>query len=160
MLTIKRYPGATKFTVYTSKCHGTQMFAICFISFGIGVTAMAFETSPRLIVFLAQLIFILSMYEIISGVNHESFLVVKGLGIQTNCHSIVPWKSSSKLIPLSSIREIFINEGFRRYGVVYYMGIIVEHEPMIHVVFPTLLPRKNVLIKVYTEVRKTLDESI
>ncbi|KAL2315933.1 Phosphatidylinositol N-acetylglucosaminyltransferase subunit gpi15 [Schizosaccharomyces pombe] len=151
MLTIKRYPGAIEFTVHTSKSYGTQMFALCFISFVIGATSLAIGRSPKIIITLVELSFLLSLFHIISGVNHESLLVIRDLGVQTNCHSIVPWKSSSKLIPLDSIRDIFINEGFRKFDVCYYMGIAIESETEIHVVFPTLLPRHDVLQKVYKE---------
>lgn len=208
MLTIKRYPGAIEFTVHTSKSYGTQMFALCFISFVIGATSLAIGRSPKIIITLVELSFLLSLFHIISGVNRmyplirmyflrsicewshivgnselclrctannasnffigfifffhleieltyilldESLLVIRDLGVQTNCHSIVPWKSSSKLIPLDSIRDIFINEGFRKFDVCYYMGIAIESETEIHVVFPTLLPRHDVLQKVYKE---------
>ncbi|EPY51126.1 pig-H [Schizosaccharomyces cryophilus OY26] len=158
MLTVKRYPGATEFIVHTSKGYGTQMFAVCFLSFSVGVTILAFEPSPRLLLWISGAIFILSLFQIISGVNHESLLVVRDLGVQTNCHSIVPWKSSSKLVPLDSVREIFIHEGFRKFDVCYYMGIAIDHEPQIHVVFPTLLPRRDVLQKIYSETLQLLKQ--
>lgn len=99
---------------------------------------------------------------------HESILVIKDVGIQLN--SRPRWKflatsDSDSFIPLANIMDLVIHEGFHGYGqVIFYMCILLQRkendgetdEDAIKVVFPGLLPRKDLLLRVWTQSRTVL----
>ena len=67
----------------------------------------------------------------------ESLLVVRSLGIQTS--SISPYylfPPTTRFIPTSQIRDLFIHEAFRGFEVRYYLAVVVDGEPEVVVVFP------------------------
>ena len=73
----------------------------------------------------------------------ESLLVIRSLGIQTS--SISPYylfPPTTRFIPTSQIRDLFIHEAFRGFEVRYYLAVVVDGEPEVVVVFPVsfLLP--------------------
>jgi len=70
----------------------------------------------------------------------ESLLTLRTLGIQTRSLSpsyLLP--STTRFIPTSQIRDIFIHEAFRGFEVRYYLAIVVEGEGEVVVVFPVSL---------------------
>lgn len=99
---------------------------------------------------------------------HESILVIKDVGIQLN--SRPRWKflatsDSNRFIPLANIMDLVIHEGFHGYGqVIFYMCILLKRKEnsaetddgAIKVVFPGLLPRKELLLNVWTQSRVVL----
>lgn len=71
------------------------------------------------------------------GYIEESLLVIRGLGVQTSTSSpSYLWTSSTRFIPTSSIQDIFIHEAFKGFEVRFYLGIVVEGEEDVVVVFP------------------------
>ncbi|KAI1438957.1 GPI-GlcNAc transferase complex, PIG-H component-domain-containing protein [Xylaria sp. CBS 124048] len=93
--------------------------------------------------------------------TEESLLVLRGLGIQTRSSrgssGWWPWPSSStRFIPTEKIRDVLINEAFRGFGVRYYLAVVVEGEPDVVVVFPSLLPCAAVVERVWRGVRECL----
>lgn len=71
------------------------------------------------------------------GYTEESLLVIRGLGVQTSTSSpSYLWTSSTRFIPTSSIQDIFIHEAFKGFEVRFYLGIVVEGEEDVVVVFP------------------------
>lgn len=67
----------------------------------------------------------------------ESLLALRTLGIQTRSVSpfyLVP--ATTRFIPTSQIRDIFVHEAFRGFEVRYYLAIVVEGEAEVVVVFP------------------------
>ena len=70
-------------------------------------------------------------------VAEESLLTLRTLGIQTS--SVAPYyllPATTRFIPTSQIRDIFVHEAFRGFEVRYYLAIVVEGEAKVVVVFP------------------------
>ncbi|KAK4569340.1 hypothetical protein LTR86_003102 [Recurvomyces mirabilis] len=89
----------------------------------------------------------------------ESLLVIRGLGVQTSTSSTsYLWTSSARFIPTTAIQDIFIHEAFKGFEVRFYLAIVVEGEEEVVVVFPNLLPRREVLEEVWRGTRACLYE--
>ena len=89
----------------------------------------------------------------------ESLLTLRTLGIQTSSSSatyLLP--SSTRFIPTSQIRDIFIHEAFLGFEVRYYLGVVVEGEEEVVVVFPKLLPGRAVVEEMWRGARWCLFE--
>ncbi|KAF3918730.1 hypothetical protein AA313_de0209567 [Arthrobotrys entomopaga] len=84
------------------------------------------------------------------GYTEESLLVLRGLGVQvTTSSSSYFVKANTRFIPTSTIQDIFIHEGFVGFEVRFYMAIVVRDESQVVVVFPKLLPRREILENVW-----------
>ncbi|KAH8670430.1 GPI-GlcNAc transferase complex, PIG-H component-domain-containing protein, partial [Tricladium varicosporioides] len=89
----------------------------------------------------------------------ESLLVLRGLGIQTSSSSSTYLSSATtRFIPTEKIQDILVNEAFRGFEVRYYLGVVVEGEREVVVVFPGLLPRREIVERVWRGVRGCLWE--
>lgn len=91
--------------------------------------------------------------------TEESLLTLRTLGIQTSTLSawyLLP--SSTRFIPTSQIRDIFIHEAFLGFEVRYYLAVVVEGEGEVVVVFPKLLPGRAVVEEVWRGARGCLYE--
>jgi phosphatidylinositol glycan class H protein len=89
----------------------------------------------------------------------ESLLVLRGLGIQTSSSSSTFLSgSTTRFIPTEKIQDILVNEAFRGFEVRYYLVAVVEGEESVVVVFPRLLPRRQIVETVWRGVRGCLFE--
>merc|ERR1711939_566430 len=80
----------------------------------------------------------------------ESLLVLQGLGIQTSTSSGYFFTApTTTFIPTAQIQDIVIHEAFKGLGVRFYLAVIVEGGTEVVVVFPTLLPRREILEEVW-----------
>ena len=85
--------------------------------------------------------------------------MLRGLGVQTSTTSSTYLQApTTRFIPTTSIQDIFIHEAFKGFEVRFYLMIVVEGEGEVVVVFPTLLPRRDVLEVVWRGVRGSLWE--
>ncbi|KAK3673344.1 hypothetical protein LTR78_006890 [Recurvomyces mirabilis] len=92
-------------------------------------------------------------------IRTESLLVIRGLGVQTSTSSpSYLWTSSARFIPTTAIQDILIHEAFKGFEVRFYLAIVVEGEEEVVVVFPNLLPRRDVLEEVWRGTRACLYE--
>lgn len=91
--------------------------------------------------------------------KRESLLVLRGLGVQTS-ESAGTYLSSAatRFIPTEKIRDILVNEAFRGFEVRYYLVVVVEGEDDVVVVFPGLLPRRQIVETVWRGARECLYE--
>lgn len=93
--------------------------------------------------------------------THESVLVIRGLGIQT---STTPASylvgATTRFIPTSMIQDVFIHEAFRGFEVRFYLAIIVKGEKEAVVVFPKLLPRRDILETVWRGTKMVLYQPV
>lgn len=87
----------------------------------------------------------------------ESLLALRSLGLQisTSSHSLFS-TPTTRFIPTSQIQDIFIHEAFIGFSVKFYLAVIVEGEEEAVVVFPKLLPRREVLEQVWRGARDVL----
>ncbi|EUC40491.1 hypothetical protein COCMIDRAFT_30591 [Bipolaris oryzae ATCC 44560] len=91
--------------------------------------------------------------------TEESLTVLRGLGVQTSTTSSTYLQTpTTRFIPTTNIQDIFIHEAFKGFEVRFYLMIVVEGEDEVVVVFPTLLPRREVLEVVWRGVRGGLWE--
>lgn len=102
-------------------------------------------------------------------VIEEKVLVVRGAGVQTSVvrglrftsgHT-VRLNASTSMLPRDAILDVFVNEAILRWKIVDYIAIathaptsLSEHGPVpygrtLHVIFPHLLPRLNMVEAVY-----------
>ncbi|OQO10131.1 hypothetical protein B0A48_04488 [Cryoendolithus antarcticus] len=89
----------------------------------------------------------------------DSLLVIQGLGLQTSTSSpTYLWSGTTRFIPTSQVQDVFLHEAFRGFEVVYYLSVVVEGEGEVVVVFPTVLPRREILEEVWRGVRSSLYE--
>ncbi|KAL2408582.1 hypothetical protein ABEF93_005204 [Exophiala dermatitidis] len=87
----------------------------------------------------------------------ESLLVLQGLGIQTSTSSRYFFMGpTTTFIPTTQIQDIVIHEAFKGLQVRFYLAVIVEGATEVVVVFPTLLPRRDILEEVWRGTRKCL----
>ncbi|GAB7326636.1 hypothetical protein MBLNU13_g10603t1 [Cladosporium sp. NU13] len=93
------------------------------------------------------------------GYTSESLLVVRGLGVQTaTAGSSFLWGGGTRFIAASAVQDIFIHEAFRGFEVRFYLCIVVEGEEGVVVVFPSTLPRREILEEVWRGARACLYE--
>ncbi|KAF7188074.1 Phosphatidylinositol N-acetylglucosaminyltransferase subunit gpi15 [Pseudocercospora fuligena] len=95
------------------------------------------------------------------GYTEESLLVIRGLGVQTTTSSnsyLWGGGGNTRFIPSSSIQDIWIHEAFKGFEVKFYLCIVIEGEEGVVVVFPTILPRREVLEQVWRGARACLYE--
>ena len=92
--------------------------------------------------------------------SSESLLVMRGLGVQTS-ESPGTYLASyaTRFIPTEKIQDIFVNEAFRGFEVRYYLVVVVEGEEDVVVVFPGLLPRRDIVETVWRGARECLYET-
>lgn len=134
------------------------------------------ETNSLLLNGVVVAILVLLMVLVYSRQEKEdSILIMNDVGIQLNSQS--GWKFSfngnkSHFIPISNIIDLVIHEGFHGYGqVVFYMcvltktknatpdniiGLALNNDKMIKIIFPQFLPRKDILMKVWKDSRRVL----
>lgn len=87
----------------------------------------------------------------------ESLLIIRGLGIQTSTSSSSYLSTpTTRFIPTAQVQDIFIHEAFIGFSVKFYLAVIVEGEEEAVVVFPKLLPRRDVLEEVWRGARGVL----
>ncbi|EHA23231.1 hypothetical protein ASPNIDRAFT_127901, partial [Aspergillus niger ATCC 1015] len=92
--------------------------------------------------------------------TEESLLVIRGLGIQTSTSSQTYLsKASTRFIPTTQIQDIVIHEAFKGFEVRFYLAVIVEGESEVVVVFPKLLPNRQILEEVWRGSRSCLYDS-
>jgi phosphatidylinositol N-acetylglucosaminyltransferase subunit H len=90
----------------------------------------------------------------------ESLLVLRGLGIQTSTSSTTYLgTASTRFIPTEKIQDILVNEAFRGFEVRYYLIVVVQGEDEVVVVFPRLLPGRDIVEKVWRGARRCLYET-
>jgi phosphatidylinositol N-acetylglucosaminyltransferase subunit H len=102
----------------------------------------------------------LAAYGIVRRIHtSESLLVLRGLGIQTSTSSTTYLgAASTRFIPTEKIQDILVNEAFRGFEVRYYLIVVVEGEDGVVVVFPRLLPGRNIAERVWRGARECLYE--
>jgi phosphatidylinositol glycan class H protein len=90
----------------------------------------------------------------------ETLLVLRGLGIQTasSAKTVLGGEGAARFIPTEKIRDVLINEAFRGFEVRYYLVVVVEGEENVVVVFPRLLPGRDIVEKVWRGARGCLYE--
>ncbi|RCK66200.1 Phosphatidylinositol N-acetylglucosaminyltransferase subunit gpi15 [Candida viswanathii] len=92
----------------------------------------------------------------------DSITVMKGIGIQLNSRKMWRFQSSNAFVPIDSMIDLVIHEGFHDYGqVIFYLCVLTKasgsaDENSITVVFPEFLPRKDILLTVWTLSRELL----
>ncbi|KAF2737445.1 hypothetical protein EJ04DRAFT_593065 [Polyplosphaeria fusca] len=91
------------------------------------------------------------------GYTEESLLVLSSLGLQTRTSAPSYLSTSTtRFIPSTSIQDIFIHEAFKGFEVRFYLAIVVKGEEDVVVVFPKLLPKREVLEEVWRGARACL----
>lgn len=84
-------------------------------------------------------------------------LVIRGLGIQLSTSSSSYLSTpSTRFIPTAQIQDIFIHEAFRGFEVRFYLAVIVKGEKEAVVIFPKLLPRRDILEEVWRGAKRVL----
>ncbi|KAF1983336.1 hypothetical protein K402DRAFT_396810 [Aulographum hederae CBS 113979] len=93
------------------------------------------------------------------GYTEESLLVLRGLGMQVSSSSAAYLSAPvTRFIPTTSIQDIFIHEAFKGFEVRFYLAIVVEGEEDTVVVFPNLLPKRQILEEVWRGAKACLYE--
>ncbi|KAJ5105970.1 hypothetical protein NUU61_003317 [Penicillium alfredii] len=91
------------------------------------------------------------------GYTEESLLVMRGFGIQTATSSSTYLSTAStRFIPTTQIQDIVIHEAFKGFEVRFYLAVIVEGQADVVVVFPQLLPKREILEEVWRGSRRCL----
>jgi len=124
----------------------------------LGILFTRISTSTPLILLLP--VSLLTLYLILLRIHtSESLLILRGLGIQTSTSSETYLSTATtRFIPTEKIQDIFVNEAFRGYEVRYYLVVVVEGEEDLVVVFPRLLPRREIVERVWRGARRCLYE--
>jgi hypothetical protein len=81
----------------------------------------------------------------LSGVQRQEVVAMRGVGVQVTNYSVTGAVVSRKFIDKDLIRSVFIHEGYFRHQAVFFLGIVVENEDRITVLFDETLPLLPVL---------------
>jgi len=109
--------------------------------------------------YTGMLLLSLAVRPVANTPTEESLTMLRGLGVQTSTTSSTYLQTpTTRFIPTTSIQDIFIHEAFKGFEVRFYLMIVVEGEGEVVVVFPKLLPRRDVLEVVWRGVRGSLWE--
>ncbi|KAI1813353.1 GPI-GlcNAc transferase complex, PIG-H component-domain-containing protein [Poronia punctata] len=92
--------------------------------------------------------------------TEESLLVLRGLGIQTSSSkgNMLSGAATTRFIPTEKIQDVLINEAFHGFGVRCCLVVVVDGERDVVVVFQKLLPRAEIVERVWKGVRECLYE--
>ncbi|KAJ2905151.1 hypothetical protein MKZ38_006228 [Zalerion maritima] len=90
----------------------------------------------------------------------EKLLVLRGLGIQTWSagRTVVGGGSNTRFIPTAKVRDVLVNEAFLGNEIRFYLIVVVEGEDDVVVVFPGILPHRDIVLEVWNGVRGCLWE--
>ncbi|KAG5366326.1 Phosphatidylinositol N-acetylglucosaminyltransferase subunit gpi15 [Yarrowia sp. B02] len=86
----------------------------------------------------------------------ESLFVVHGIGLQVYTSGNYYFMGQTTFLNLDSIIDLVIHEGFKGLEVIFFMAILVKDKDRTVVVFPDLLPRRQLLERVWRESRACL----
>ena len=90
-------------------------------------------------------------------VKEERLLLIPHVGIQTT--TVYTFHSTSHFVDSSLLKDLIIHEAISGWSIISFMAFIVSGEEKsgkrgrMHVVFPKLKPRRDVLVNVYKGVR-------
>ncbi|TGJ87258.1 hypothetical protein E0Z10_g1541 [Xylaria hypoxylon] len=124
---------------------------------GVLATHLASQSSPRFAVAACAI----ALYALTRRLyTEESLLVLRGLGIQTSSSkgNILAGRATTRFIPTAKIQDVLVNEAFLGFEARHYLVVVVDGEPDVVVVFPKLLPRAEVIERVWRGVRECLYE--
>lgn len=108
---------------------------------------------------------ILSIFVFFAQEPEDSLIVMRGIGAQLISKRLWAFQNSGKFLPLNSMIDLVIHEGFHDYGqVIFYLCFLTKSttemptkkEDAIKVVFKEYLPRKEILMQVWTMSRPLL----
>jgi len=107
------------------------------------------------------LVLVISAYNECTQVLWESVIVSRTTDIQLETHRGIfgrPLFVSRRVIPLSTLSDVIINEGLRRWDVRYYLAVLTtdSNGVQIQVAYENLLPRFPVLHKIYLDIHEML----
>ncbi|SEI33254.1 YALIA101S03e13938g1_1 [Yarrowia lipolytica] len=86
----------------------------------------------------------------------ESLFVVHGIGLQVYSSGGYYFMGQTTFLNLDSIIDLVIHEGFKGLEVIFFMTILVKDKDRTVVIFPDLLPRRELLERVWRESRTCL----
>ena len=81
----------------------------------------------------------------LSGIQRQEVLAMRGVGIQITSYTVTGGVRSRRFIDQDLVRSVFIHEAYFRHQAVFFLGIVVENEDHISVLFEDTLPRLPVL---------------
>lgn len=145
-------------TLYTTDWAPYLLSRLHHSPLGRATTTSAAALPPSLLLALGLALLYLATLRIHTT---ESLLVLRGLGIQTSSTGgsyLASWRAGTRFIPTEKIRDVLINEAFRGFAVRYYLVVVVDGEEDVVVVFPRLLPRRNIVERVWRGCRGCLWE--
>ncbi|EGG16506.1 putative glycosyltransferase [Cavenderia fasciculata] len=88
--------------------------------------------------------------------QEESMVIMRELGVQLTRKYYLKFFNKVEFIDKTKIQSIVINEGISRYSVTFYMAFIVEGKSKMILAFEDLIPRINILLKVYRGTRSLI----
>lgn len=94
---------------------------------------------------LAVSIFVL----LIDGSFKDSLLVMDSFGVQVSSNMLLYGQNKTRFIPRSEILDIVIQEAFMGAEVKFVLVVMVAGDDKLEVVFPNVLPRKDLLINAW-----------
>ncbi|KAF4576474.1 hypothetical protein EYR40_000713 [Pleurotus pulmonarius] len=103
------------------------------------------------------------IYNKCTQVLYESVIVMPSHGIQLETHRGIPplrLAVSRRFIPFSTLQDIFIHEGLKRWDVRFYLAALRDvgnGHLNIDVCFPNVLPYFPVLLLTYQGIQEMLD---
>ncbi|KAK9234967.1 GPI-GlcNAc transferase complex, PIG-H component-domain-containing protein [Lipomyces kononenkoae] len=90
--------------------------------------------------------------------TEESVLVLHNFGIQVSSTGRTRLSRTSQFIPLELIQDVVLNEGFRGFSVIYYLAVVVKGRGRLLVVFPNLLPPREILEEIWRDIRACMHQ--
>ncbi|EFA80321.1 putative glycosyltransferase [Heterostelium album PN500] len=104
---------------------------------------------------LLSIVIIIRLFLKLFIVREESLTVIRELGVQLRKKYYFIGEST-RFIEKPKIQSIIINEGISRYRVTFYMAFLVEGKQKMVLAFDDLIPRINVLLKIYRGTRSLM----
>lgn len=83
---------------------------------------------------------------LIDGSCKDSLIVMDSFGVQVSSNMLLYGQNKTRFIPRSDILDIVIQETFMGAQVRFVLVVMIAGDDKLEVVFPNVLPRKDVLI--------------
>ncbi|KAJ8103996.1 phosphatidylinositol N-acetylglucosaminyltransferase [Lipomyces tetrasporus] len=90
--------------------------------------------------------------------TEESMLVMHDFGIQVSSTGTTRLSRTSQFIPLELIQDVVLHEGFTGFSVIYFLAVVVKGRSRLLVVFPNLLPKREILEEIWRDIRSRMHQ--
>ncbi|KAI8801196.1 hypothetical protein BJ742DRAFT_779547 [Cladochytrium replicatum] len=91
-----------------------------------------------------------------TSTNKESFLAIKGVGLQLKSISTIGLQKSSKFLPHADVLDLVVTEFLHRFTIKTCLAVIVRGQENAELVFGETMPNLSIVQQVYSHAYKLM----